>query len=152
MMLLFVLMLLFSVEAAAGCHPECRWACDDPVCQAVCHPVCDTPVCILVNASNTACDAYQPSCSVQCPENMCESDACPACETICQAPSDLCNDGQLLCEATNCQWRCEKPKHCQHPRCELVCERPACEAASGAQTRGGGLLVGIVFLVAFLSA
>lgn len=154
-MSLLVVVVLSSVIviAVAGCHPECHWACDDPVCNAVCQPVCDAPVCILFNASNPACDAFQPSCSVQCPPDMCEADACPTCETICQAPSDLCNDGTLLCEATNCTWRCEKPNNCPYPVCELQCEHPACEAApsSGAQTRAG-LLVGIVFLVAFLSA
>jgi hypothetical protein len=32
-----------------------------------------------------------------------------------------------MCEATKCDWKCKKPITCPKPKCELVCERPACD-------------------------
>lgn len=152
MKMLPLLLFILLYRAAAACHPECRWACDDPVCQAVCQPVCETPVCVLTNATHPSCSTFQPSCSVQCPANMCESDSCPQCETVCQPPSDLCNDGQLLCEATSCTWYCQKPTNCPYPRCELQCERPACETpASGTELKAGAFVT-MLFLIAFISS
>lgn len=152
MLIVLFLSWFWVSSVTAACHPECHWACDDPVCQAVCQPICDVPVCILVNASNPVCDSYQPSCAVQCPPNMCEADACPNCETICQPPSSLCNDGSLLCEAANCTWQCRKPTNCVYPQCELQCEHPACEGPTSSASKGESLLIGMLFLVAFLSA
>ena len=130
--LVALLLLALLPSIARACHPECRWACDDPVCTAVCEPVCDAPVC-QVQCDNpadvSACRA--PHCWVRCPEDMCENEHCPACETVC-APLDCSRNPEAvcsaLCEETRCAWWCEKPTDCAAPRCELHCERPACES------------------------
>lgn len=135
-----------------SCHPQCRWACDDPVCNAVCHYQCHAPVCQTQCISNsTRC--YGPSCSVRCPPNQCESDSCPNCETVCNPPScfnpqtyEPVTDCQNLCEATNCSWKCEKPTNCPYPKCQLMCEQPACQS-SGTRLGVGMLIFGIVLLV-----
>ena len=100
------------------CHPECRWACDDPVCLAECKIWTEPPVCVCENPLIT------PVCRVECPADQCESDACPSCETRCD-PNTAC--GNILCEAPVANWACRKPSNCSLPRCELVCEQPACE-------------------------
>lgn len=138
--LLMFLIFLFIVGVTLGCHPECRYACDDPVCLAVCETVCELPACEF----NQTC-GYSPSCSVRCPPDMCESDTCPQCETICSPPpSPSCGD--ILCEATVCAWRCRKPTEaeCRKPICELQCEQPACEYA-GVATLGVSIWL-ILFL------
>ena len=100
------------------CHPECRWACDDPVCLADCTYVAEDPVCTCSNPGRT------PQCYVRCPPDQCESENCPTCETICE-PSTAC--GTITCEQTVAAWACRKPTNCAPPQCELVCELPACE-------------------------
>lgn len=146
--------LCVAIAFASACHPECRWACDDPTCQAVCHPVCDAPLCIVSNATDPSCETYRPDCTIQCPPDMCESDMCPQCETVCQPPASICNDGTILCEATNCTWQCETPTNCPLPQCQLTCERPACESTAPLPSSGAkeGLFVGMLFLFAFISA
>jgi hypothetical protein len=43
-----------------------------------------------------------------------------------------------MCEATKCDWKCKKPITCPKPKCELVCERPACDTrARKAGTKPG---------------
>lgn len=136
-MILFLILAL-SAATAASCHPECRYACDDPVCPAICETVCEAPVCEF----NQTC-GYSPSCSVLCPQDMCESDTCPQCETHCSPPpSETCGD--ILCEETVCSWRCRKPtvQECPKPICEIQCEQPACEYASAA--RVSVFLLGVV--------
>ena len=128
----FILLIFFSV--GESCHPQCRYACDDPVCNATCAPVCVVSECIFENT----CD-YSPVCTVRCPEDQCESDSCPACETICE-PSTHLECGDPLCNALNCSWACEKPTNCPLPRCELVCERPACEYSSASTIQTFSLL------------
>ena len=105
------------------CHPECRWACDDPVCNAECTIVTEPPVCICENNPSIV-----PICRIECPPDpdQCESDQCPSCVTIC-TPNQECNQNQILCEAPVAKWACRKPSSCRNPICELVCERPACE-------------------------
>lgn len=142
------LLVAFSVAA----HPECRWACDDPVCSAICNPVCAAPVCqVQCDVPGTAQACGQPICSTRCPPDQSEADSCPACETVCQPLPCACH---VLCEATNCSWSCRKPGNCRQPRCELQCERPACEyvrssgasAAVAAEAWAVGLLM--VLLIA----
>ena len=99
------------------CHPECRWACDDPTCLADCKYVTETPSCIC--DGNTS---LTPNCYVFCPPDQCESENCPACETRCQ-PVAGCTP---LCLPPVASWACRKPKNCIPPRCELNCEMPAC--------------------------
>jgi hypothetical protein len=127
------LLLLLWVAIATACHPECSWACDDPVCSAVCKPVCQPPVCqVQCDNPDDVSACRKPHCWVRCPADQCESDQCPACETIC-APLDCRRNPEAvceaLCEATQCSWWCEKPDDCPKPRCELECERPACESS-----------------------
>jgi hypothetical protein len=131
-------MWILFISVAVACHPQCRYFCDDPVCNATCVPKCLPPACVIqcdTNSSSIKC--YAPSCHVRCPPDMCESDACPSCETVCEPPQ--CFDQQTyqkydgcqnLCEATSCAWECSKPLNCPQPRCELMCEQPACRASS----------------------
>jgi hypothetical protein len=145
---MFLLLLLLA--GASACHPQCRWACDDPVCTAVCAPHCQPPRC-QVQCDNNATLAIDddglggnglycspPSCTVRCPQDMCENEMCPQCETVCLplacSPHHVAQQAQcqVLCEAPQCDWQCRKPaigeNGCHSPRCELQCERPACEA------------------------
>lgn len=134
---MFCLLILISLVGASGCHPECRYACDDPVCSAICEHICEDPVCQF----NQTC-GYSPSCSVRCPADMCESDACPQCETICSPPPvEECGD--VLCEETVCAWKCRKPFNCPLPRCELNCEHPACEYTGNTTSPSYALALGL---------
>jgi len=144
-MLLLIILSLFGLTVGA-CHPECRYACDDPVCPAICEPICEQPLCIF----NETC-SYSPQCSVVCPADMCESDACPACETHCN-PSPIEECGSPLCEATNCYWKCRKPTEaeCPKPRCELSCEQPACEYTGSASQLVGLTALLVTVLVLFI--
>jgi len=122
--------LLLFVSFVAACHPECRWACDDPICYAVCLPNCEPPTCSYACPEEGAlCRGTQPSCSTRCPDDQCSSEQCPVCETICNPPSTLCvNEGcSIECGPTNCSWSCSKPTTCSLPTCQLSCEAPACE-------------------------
>jgi hypothetical protein len=40
-----------------------------------------------------------------------------------------------MCEATQCDWKCSKPSTCSKPKCELVCEKSACEAKDEAESK-----------------
>jgi len=130
------------LEAAAQCHPQCKWQCDDPSCPAVCHPVCERPKC-QIQCEETECakctvHCDKPQCNVRCPKDLCEKESCPKCETVCSpancrtscvAPEPKCTP---MCEATKCDWKCKKPITCPKPKCELVCDRPSCESRSSA--------------------
>lgn len=141
MKVIFALVLLFVTLAATEatkCHPECRWACDDPICPAVCHPICERPRCQM-QCQETQCakctvHCERPVCSVRCPKDMCEKESCPKCETVCspaqchttcQAPEPVCSP---VCEETRCDWKCRKPENCPKPKCQLQCQKPACES------------------------
>lgn len=147
MRLAILLLLALVTSGASGCHPECRWACDDPVCPASCSPQCASPACIIANASNLVCNSVVPRCTILCAPNQCESDSCPACEIQCDPPPVMCADGTILCEAPVCAWQCNKPD-CRRPLCELQCEHPACEALSGATALGTSFLLLLLVLLA----
>lgn len=147
---MFLLFLLFVLSCHSA-HPECRYACDDPTCPAVCRHICLEPRCEIqcTNSTNAYCNP--PNCRVNCPiVDQSESDSCPFCETVCDPPQcmPLNAECQPLCEATQCFWQCEKPRNCPKPRCELVCERPACEysGSSGILKLSLGVL-GLIFLI-----
>jgi hypothetical protein len=101
-----------------SCHPECSWLCDDPICLAECMIVAEPPQCTCENP------LIIPVCSVECPPSQCELDQCPVCQTSC-TPNTSC--GQIQCQQTLTSWACRKPSSCPQPRCELMCEKPACE-------------------------
>ena len=101
------------------CHPECHWACDEPVCFAECMIVTEPPQCTCANP------LIIPICRVDCTTDQCEMEQCPACETICTSPDSSCGD--IQCEQTQASWACRKPSSCPQPTCELMCEKPACE-------------------------
>ena len=149
--MLFVLFIVCLLSFSRAANPECTWACDDPVCQANCKAVCQPPVCTyLCTGTGGHPTCVEPRCHVQC-HNVTDSspsDNCPSCEThcqplICQAhdPSVTC---EILCQAPECGWHCEKPKpwQCQKPRCELQCEHPTCEVNcdNGCNTSGASWL------------
>lgn len=143
-----LLILALIIMIVTACHPESRWACDDPcgiwicddpICTAKCEAICETK-CICFNPDTNSSIGAQ--CGAWCPTDQCESDSCPVCDTVCYSP---CVSGYShLCEATNCTWKCKsdpscpKPKcnkteqiACEHPRCELMSEMPACEYNTG---------------------
>jgi len=115
-------LLVFVLFVLTQAVPQCRWACDDPVCNAVCWPRCAEPLCVF----NCTCNE-EPECEVRCPNSTATdcSESCPACETVCEEPDHACKDCEILCEAPNCGWLSRKG-NCVQPRCELFCEQPAC--------------------------
>ena len=142
-----MLLLLFLPLLALSAHPQCRYACDDPVCPAVCRHICEEPKCQIQCPPNAYCNP--PNCRVRCPEDQAELDSCPQCETICDPPQcmPLNANCQPLCEATVCHWQCEKPRGCPKPQCELQCEKPACEYSSSASILNWGIFVLIIILI-----
>lgn len=126
MSILLFLLLLPSV--VLSCHPQCRWACDDPVCQAECYSVCQPPKCDVqcTGGGGTNCS---PNCWIHKNADQCESETCPQAEIKCaQLTGEACTGCQVLCEPPVCSWHCIKPiYHCKEPTCVLQCERPACE-------------------------
>lgn len=136
-----VWVLLLAVCAVLGCHPECRYVSDDPVCAAICKPKCQPPVC-GAQCQNSAHDATcsKPNCWVRCQESGgCETEECPLCETVCNpyfycsAQGAVCSP---ICEALQCSWSCRTPipgQECPLPKYVLQCDPPAC-AYSGAST------------------
>lgn len=128
----FFIFILF-IYLAIGCHPQCRYACDDPVCNAVCSPVCEKPRCELQltpegERRNIKINGEKPDCMSRCANETCESDSCPQCEVTCKMTTYGCSPYcEPLCEQLSCHWHCMKPSICPKPRCELVCEKPSCE-------------------------
>jgi hypothetical protein len=126
------------------CHPECRWACDDPVCLAECTSFTEPPVCTCENPLIT------PVCRVECPPDQCEAESCPNCVTLCD-PNTAC--GNILCEAPVAYWACRKPRNCPLPTCELQCEQPACEYQGNEdpwKKKANSLPWSTIFLIAFI--
>jgi hypothetical protein len=125
--------------------PQCRWACDDPICSAVCHQVCNITCDYQCLGDVRICNP--PKCRQQCVSDQVVADSCPTCEVVCDPL--VCSNTNVpcdpLCEAPECKWYCEKPKSCPPPRCELVCEHPACETFSLASRLG----ISILFIICF---
>jgi hypothetical protein len=146
----FILVALF-IAYVTGCHPECRYACDDPICAAVCAPDCQPVNCSVVCVTGTCTPPGGLRCVIDCPADQCESDSCPACQPLCEeVPADCPPVCETHCQPPVCTWQCRKPTDCPQPRCELVCERPACESSNvytGAGWQlGWNMLVTIVLL------
>ncbi len=136
-MTLVILSLLYLTAIYAGCHPECTYECDNPVCAANCQPQCDSVkcrICEQINVNATpVCeeDFIDRGCEIRCPADQCESDSCPQCEVICAG--SLCDDDPtcvIECEQIACGWDCQKPTNCPQPICILQCEQPACAVTS----------------------
>ena len=135
-----MVILLLWVCLALACHPQSRWACDDPcdgawtcddpICPLICEAICDSS-CVCFNELTNA--SYAKSCEVYCPPDQCESDSCPSCEVRCPV---RCVDGYTpLCEHPECTWKCEPNVNCPEPVCEQQsewrpCVKPRCELAS----------------------
>jgi hypothetical protein len=119
-----------------SCHPECRWACNDPMSLAACTPVCDPPNCTIEwrdaenNVVNTpvGCE-FTVDAKIVCPEDMCETENCPTCETVVQ-PLQACPGftSTVTCVSTSCVWDCQKPLNPTEPDCELKCQTPTCDS------------------------
>lgn len=132
------IILLFFIPLRLCCHPECRYACDDPVCSAVCTAVISKPACMV--QCNSSFVPSRSQCKFSCNQHLtsndqCESDHCPMAETQCT--SLTCTNlpqhvgCQIVCEAISSSWLCKKPTNCRLPICELMCEHPTCEFSSG---------------------
>jgi hypothetical protein len=135
----FLILLFISTSLAV--LPECRFACDDPVCNAICGAMCDPPNC---TSTDPQCVV---SCATRCNETVIDTDSPPSCVTRC----DPCAMGSIQCAALNCGWVCEKGETCAQPRCELQCEMPAFPfhslISSGSRIAGVGLGIMLVMLV-----
>lgn len=150
-----VLIVVLAAHAAAA-HPECRYACDDPVCAAVCRPVCAPAACQVQCPAPWTCTAAarcRNVCAAQ--QDASELESCPMCETLCDALPAHCTAHECapLCEAPQCSWLCEKPAHCPQPRCELQCEQPACASNGLYKSVNGGVVqsVALGFLLLLLA-
>lgn len=142
------LFLIYIAIAACAIAvvPQCRWACDDPVCNANCVPVCALPVCQIQCNTGHSCSLTKPNCYTTCPANQASvTESCPQCETTCLPLN--CPGCQPLCEAPVCSWHCSKPSMCMQPRCELMCERPACEAPSESSRVSASFWMLIVMII-----
>ena len=142
---------LAALEARASV-PQCRWACDDPVCSAECQAVCAAPNCTYeCEPALPAPTCRAPKCRMLCPSaaNSSVSESCPVCDTVCPplvcSPAAATATCQILCAAPDCHWYCAKPAvpaHCLAPRCTLQCEQPACAGPAplkaGTRTTGTG--------------
>ena len=144
-------MLFLLIVVATATVPLCRWACDDPVCEAECIARCDPVACEIHCEGADAATCKRPRCRVDC-RAVDESDpssAAPECETKCDPvqcrPSNA--SCSILCEAPVCGWQCSKPRLCRAPRCELHCERPAAEFSAGFRAHFATALI-LVALVA----
>lgn len=113
-------------------HPECHYECDDPVFAAECIPLCMPTVCEAQcecgGPPTLNCDPLQ--CIVRCPPDQAETDQCPQCETVCKPlhcyPYHFpCSP---LCQETQCNWLCKKPRIRPQLHCQAQCEMPACSA------------------------
>lgn len=132
------------------CHPECRYACDDPVCNAICVAKVSKTNCVVqCNSSFTpSVSQCRYSCTTSLSPNQCEADQCPVADIKCTqlTCSNLPQHTgcQILCEAPITGWLCKKPINCPLPRCELNCEHPACEY-SVSQKRNFNLYLLLLF-------
>lgn len=125
---MLLLVVFITIVTTSGPHPICAWQCDNPTCELVPTTVCDDPVCMTTCTVGDPILCSQPNCHISCPPNQTSVDSCPMCETICDAPTcPMTHNCTILCEATACSWK--PPLRClvRYPRCELNCERPACE-------------------------
>ena len=146
--MLFLILTIATIEGASG--PECRWACDDPACNATCAAVCDAPQCQIQCTVGAPGQCGAPRCTTRC-ANVADQDissSCPACETVCAPPDcPVGHSCQPLCEAPNCNWSCRKPTNCPYPRCELQCEHPACSGGQKGQIVGASVLLLLITLL-----
>jgi hypothetical protein len=146
--MLSILLLLLACGMAAA--PQCRYACDDPQCDAVCTPKCAEPRCQVDCSLGTPSGCSRLACHVRCPVDQSPVDSCPQCETVCNTLScsshHIC---QPLCEPTVCTWHCVKPLFCPRPRCELVCERPACQSSAAGAIAGS--VLGVLLSLAVMT-
>jgi|SRR6185369_7283254 len=133
-----MLLLLLIAVALGGspdvCHPPCVQECETLTEVARCGTVCEPPACTVLGCSeNVPARCYFPSCRVSCPPDQCQNQ-CPACETLCEPLPSICTEGgcAILCQETECSWRCRKPERPPTPVCQWACEEPACAAPSEA--------------------
>lgn len=123
-------LIFFLCISLVWANLQCRWACDDPVCEPICLPKCQEVLCEYQCNQTVTCNR-EPECEVVCADsnNTMYDESCPLCETQCEEPECDC---EILCEEPECGWDCIKSRSCRYPLCELTCERPACEfVASG---------------------
>lgn len=105
---------------------ECKWQCDDPVCNQRCDAVCQDPVCTFTQDGKTIEQPDGMTCEIVCPTNQMAGENCPACSIQCSEVEGV----EATCQPTNCNWSCpavDKSK-CTKPQCELVCPQASCLA------------------------
>lgn len=130
-MKVWILLVLFiGVKALL----ECRYMCDDPVVYATCSSQCNEPVCEFQNCTDCS---RTPICRTVCPEDnqpQC-TESCPACEIQCDEVQPCQCDP--ICEPPNCGWVGHQTVGIGqiYPRCELQCEKPACEFVDSPASR-----------------
>lgn len=151
-----MLVVLF-LRVTLGSAPECRYACDDPVCPAVCRAECKPARCEYeCDPSEPHAVCSPPICHTHCTSALdsSPSDSCPSCETRCEPLRCRGNvmPCHTLCEALECTWNCQKPRNCPRPRCELMCEQPACASEPRAPATRSSIAVGAILLSLMLAA
>ncbi len=116
----------------AGCHPECSFQCDDPVCPALCSFSCPDTLCQTApcDDSDCTCESFGELQIKEC--RLLAHAACPECDVgrsgrNCQNQAGRSCTCQTSCDAQPCTLSCQTPSFCPEPRCELQCESPACE-------------------------
>ncbi len=149
---MFWIFLLLLVNGGNGCHPECRYECNDPVCEAECTSVFK-PLNCRVQCTGNYTGNCRYACDILQPPNECESEHCPAAEIVCTELHCLGLPGgitcEVLCDALQGSWKCTKPseQNCPLPECELMCDAPACAYSSL-----GTISIASIFIILFILA
>ncbi len=139
-----------SATASQGCMPECRWACNDPVCHPICGPACAAPDCTPLcetppywNVCKTCEIVCEPAdCHLDCGRDQetneftvadqCTLESCPRCSTVCapvQCRFQNCYSESIneICATRDANDLCET--QCAHTRCDWSCQAPTrCES------------------------
>jgi hypothetical protein len=147
--LLFIIIFPYAIQT---CHPECNYACTDPVCAASCKIITSTPRCDIcfrdLERNTSICSSINnKNCVVSCPPDECESDQCPSCEILC---NPLCRDDPLCyieCQEIQSSWKCSVPTNCPLPICVLLCEAPACQYSSNTRNSINIILLSFITLL-----
>lgn len=111
-----------------GCHPECTWVCDDPVCPALCQANCFGS-CPNTCENDCSCSLFSDPVKQNCTPPL--ETPCTTCQASqkglnCSDTNNRSCECNLSCELP-CSWDCQTPSNCPKPKCELKCEKPACE-------------------------
>lgn len=119
-------------DASGTCHPECRWLCDDPLCNAEIAVECPATACGTPSCTqeDCTCDVWPTPAIESCADAHSKEPTCTLALTgqNCHSPSGAACSCKADCPTVTCTRSAPLDERCTRPRCELQCERPACEA------------------------